>query len=389
MQAVEPADLPSALAATLGGAGVPGASAAVAPLPIDPVERAATLAMLRPEEPVTESDAGAVVVTSGSTGEPKGVVLSRAAIVASAEATHQRLGGPGDWLLALPTHYVAGFMVLARTLVAGTKVHHVGRDLHGVPDALERTSRPSYLSVVATQLSRALADPTLAAALARVDTVLLGGGPAPDSLLSRARAGGIRVVTTYGMSETCGGCVYDGRPLDGVTVGIGERETVSLAGPMVFSGYRLRPDLTSAVLDGDRFRTSDRGRWHDGRLEVLGRLDDVVVSGGLNVDLGAVERAARPWAERRSGTVAVVGVPDREWGTAVIAVTDVLPDDRVDDPERQLAELRADLARSLPPHALPKRLVHRNPIPRTEGGKIDRHRLRTEIAVGPAMEGHR
>src|SRR3954451_10064615 len=125
MQAVEPADLPSALAAILGGAGGPGASASVAPLPIDSVERAATLAMLRPEEPVTESDAGAVVVTSGSTGEQKGVVLSPATIVASAEPPHQRLGGPGDCPLALPTHYVPDFMVLPITRVADTKIHHV------------------------------------------------------------------------------------------------------------------------------------------------------------------------------------------------------------------------------------------------------------------------
>jgi O-succinylbenzoic acid--CoA ligase len=361
----------------------------VAPQPLDPVERAATLAMLRPEAPVTEPDAAAVVVTSGSTGEPKGVVLSRAAIVASVEATHARLGGPGDWLLALPTHYVAGFMVLARALVAGTRVHHVGPDLSGVPDAIDQTRRPIYLSLVATQLSRALTEPAVAAALTRIDTVLLGGGPAPESLLSRAREKGIRVVTTYGMSETCGGCVYDGRPLDGVRVAIGTAGTVSLSGPMVFSGYRLRPDLTAQVLAGDLFRTSDRGRWSDGRLEVLGRLDDVVISGGLNIDLGAVERAALPWAERRAGTVAVVGVPDAEWGTAVVAVTDVLRVDSAADRERELADLRADLARSLPAHALPKRLVHRSPIPRTAGGKIDRHRLRTELAVGAGTERHR
>jgi o-succinylbenzoate---CoA ligase len=392
LSAVEPAELPSALAAVLRGpweTGGAGTSLVVAPLPVDPIERSAALAMLRPSAPVTEPDAAAVVVTSGSTGQPKGVVLSRAAIVASAKATHARLGGPGDWLLALPTHYVAGFMVLARTLVAGTEVHHVGPDLSGVPAALERAARPTYLSLVATQLSRALTEPLLAAALGRVDAVLLGGGPAPDSLLSRASANGIRVVTTYGMSETCGGCVYDGRPLDGVGVAIGEDGTVALSGPMMFSGYRLRPDLTSEVLDGVRFRTSDRGRCSDGRLEVLGRLDDVVISGGLNVDLSAVERAALPWAERRSGTVAMVGVPDPEWGTAVIAVTDALRSDNAGDPEGELADLRADLARSLPAHALPKRLVHRSPIPRTAGGKIDRHRLRTELAVGVGTEGHR
>ncbi len=370
-----------------------------APLPIDPVERAAALAMLRPDVPLAESDAAAVVVTSGSTGRPKGVVLSRGAIVASAEATHDRLGGPGDWLLALPTHYVAGFMVVARALVAGRAVYQVGSDLAGLPAAIEHAARPIYLSIVATQLARVLTDaapagsgstsPGLLAALADADAVLLGGGPAPETLLGRARAAGIRVVTTYGMSETCGGCVYDGRPLDGVRVELDESGAIGLSGPMLFSGYRLRPDLTSAALDGGRLRTSDRGRWQDGRLEVLGRLDDVVISGGLNVDLGAVERAALSWAERRSGIVAVVGVPDPQWGTAVIAVTDVRRDDQAADPDLELAELRADLARSLPAHALPRRLVHRSPIPRTAGGKIDRHRLRTELAAGPGPEGRR
>lgn len=376
----------------------------MAPLPADPVERAAALEMLRPELPVLESDAAAIVVTSGSTGEPKGVVLSRSAVVASVEATHEQLSGPGDWLLALPSHYVAGFMVWARAIVAGTEVHGVGSDLSGVPVALERAGRPTYLSLVATQLTRALNDPGLSAALSRLDAVLLGGGPAPPQLVERAKRCGVTVVTTYGMSETCGGCVYDGRPLAGVQVDVDERDAITISGPMTFTGYRLRPELTAEVLDGQRFRTSDRGRWYDGRLEVLGRLDDVVICGGLNVDLGAVERAARPWADRRSATLAVLGLPDPDWGTAVVAVTDTMPPDHDQGTdqgtdhgtdhgshlERELEDLRAHLARSLPAHALPKRLVHRSPLPRTAGGKIDRHRLRLELAAGgPESEGRR
>jgi O-succinylbenzoic acid--CoA ligase len=370
---VESADLPGALARALDG-GPP-----VTPLPADPVERAAALDMLRPEEPVSEPDAAAIVVTSGSTGQPKGVVLSRSAIRASAEATHRRLGGPGDWMLALPSHYVAGFMVHARALTAGTAVHAVGSDLSGVTAALAepeggvRRDRRTYLSIVATQLTRALADARLTAALAGLDAVLLGGGPAPAALLRQARAAGIRVITTYGMSETCGGCVYDGVPLDGVGVELDDRGAITLSGPVVFSGYRGEPELTRAVLDGSRLTTSDRGRIANGRLEVLGRLDDVVITGGLNVDLGAVERAARPWADNRGGAVAVLGLPDPEWGTAVVAVTDA------DDPD----DLRIALSSILPAHAVPRRVVRRSPLPRTAGGKIDRHRLRTELgAVG-------
>ncbi|GAA3613336.1 o-succinylbenzoate--CoA ligase [Microlunatus ginsengisoli] len=360
--------LDAALGRALGG------GAPVAPLPANPVERGAVLAMLAPDEPVEESDAVAVVATSGSTGRPKGVVLSRAAVAASATATHARLGGPGDWLAALPAHHVAGFMVRARALLAGTAIRDVGTDLVGLPAAVRGTRRPTYLSVVATQLTRALADPDLSAALARLDAVLLGGGPPPAGLLDRAAAAGLRIVTTYGMSETCGGCVYDGAPLDGVEVALGAGGAISIAGPTLFTSYRRRPDLTAAALAGGGLRTSDRGRWNDGRLQVLGRFDDVVISGGTNVDLAAVERAATRWATQRNAGIAVIGVPDPEWGTAVVAVTDAA--------ERPggLEDLRADLGRTLPPPALPRRLVHRGSIPRTAGGKIDRHRLRGELA---------
>ena len=375
MTPVETGDLDRGIAAALRGESV------IAPLPTDRVERDATLTMLAPDRPVIESDAAAIVATSGSTGRPKGVVLARAAIIASAQATHGRLGGPGDWLSALPGHYVAGFMVHARAAVAGTTVHQVGADLSGLADAVASGSagRPRYLSLVAIQLLRALADPATSVALASLDTVLLGGGPAPAELLDRADAAGIRLVTTYGMSETCGGCVYDGIPLDGVDVTIAPDQTVELAGPMVFSGYRGAPELTAEVLTdtptkGRGFRTSDRGRWSDGRLEILGRTDDVVISGGLNVDLAAVERAAAGWAGPRHAGIVVLGLPDPEWGTSVVAVTDAPTS--VDS----LADLRATLGATLPVHALPRRLVHRPAIPRTAGGKIDRHRLSIELS---------
>jgi O-succinylbenzoic acid--CoA ligase len=124
-----------------------------------------------------------------------------------------------------------------------------------------------------------------------------------------------------------------------------------------------------------RFTTSDRGRWATGRLEILGRLDDVVISGGLNVDLAAVQRAATGWAGPHDAQIAVLGVPDPEWGTSVVAVTDA--------PESAggLADLRATLGSTLPAHALPRRLVHRPTIPRTAGGKIDRHRLSVELSI--------
>ncbi len=301
-----------ALRRSLAGAG------ATAPLPTDPHERSRTLAMLRPELPVEEAGAAAVVATSGSTGRPRGVVLTAEALVASAEATHRRLSGPGRWVLALPAHYVAGLMVLVRSLVAEQPPIEVDPRLDTLPSLAPADGEPTYLSVVPTQLTRALTDPAKTAALRRCDAVLLGGAAADPALLTRARDAGIAVVTTYGMSETCGGCVYDGLPLDlvDVTADVGGR--LVIGGPTVFAGYRLDPTATADALVDGRLVTRDRGRVaSDGRVEVLGRVDDVVISGGLNVDLAVVERAVRGWAGDES---AVVGVPHPDWGVEVVAV---------------------------------------------------------------------
>jgi len=364
---VEEADLPAALAAALDG------GAPVAPLPPEPVERARALRALRLDAPA-DADAAVVVLSSGSTGDPKAVVLSAAAIRAGAEATHARLGGPGHWLLPLPRHYVAGLMVLARAHLAGSTVVPLARDLADLP-GLSLPAGRRYLSVVPTQLVRALANPALVEALARLDAVLVGGGATDPALLARARAAGIPCVTTYGMSETCGGCVYDGVPLDGVGVSIGEDDRISVAGPVLFSGYRGRPDLTAEVLESGWFRTGDLGGWVtdlDGtrRLDVAGRVDDVVVSGGHNVDLAAVERRALAWPERGVAEVVVIGVPHPEWGVEVVAVADA---------SLSYDDLRAWVRAELPAYAAPRRLVVLDRLPRTSSGKVDRRRLQTDL----------
>jgi O-succinylbenzoic acid--CoA ligase len=369
-----------------GGAGTAGVAGAlqdtldggppIAPLPDDASEAERVLAMLQPEAPVTEPDAAAIVATSGSTGQPKGAVLSRSAITASAQLTHNRLDGPGRWLLALPVHYVAGLMVIARSVVAGMPLVEIGSDLTELPDAVRRPAgQPCYLSLVPTQLARALRDPELTTALSHVDTVLLGGGPASAELLHQAASAGVRVMTTYGMSETCGGCVYDGVPLDAVDVSLapqtGDTGRISIGGPTVFSGYRLRPDLTEQTLIGGSVQTNDRGELTGGRLRVLGRFDDVIVSGGLKVDVAAVEASARSWPDLDGGDIAMIGVPDPDWGSKLVAYAEAPHGDS----EPNLERLRAHLDDRIARRQQPKELVWLPQLPRTAGGKIDRRRL--------------
>jgi o-succinylbenzoate---CoA ligase len=307
-----------------------------------------------------------VVRTSGSTGEAKDVVLSCDAMLASATAALDRLGGPGQWLLALPAHYVAGLQVLLRSLVAGTDT--VILDEHrALDEAVAAMSHPRrYVSLVPTQLRRLLDEhPT---ALNAFDAVLVGGSAADLCLLEEARVAGVRVVTTYGMSETCGGCVYDGRPLDGVDVSLDAEGRIHVRGAVLFDGYLDRPDLTRETLVDGALRTQDLGSIDvAGRLTVTGRVDDVVVSGGVNVGLGAVEHRVREHPQVKDA--AVVGVDDPEWGTRVVAFA-------VTDRSPGLEALRDFVAERLPRAWAPRELVVVPALPLMESGKVDRRRLR-------------
>jgi O-succinylbenzoic acid--CoA ligase len=320
---------------------------------------AEVLALLRDWDACPEPPDPLLVETSGSTGRPKRVLLSRRAMRASADATHRRLGGPGRWLLNLPATYVAGVQVLFRCVRAGTEP--VVSD-HAA--ALGRSGR-RYSALVPTQLHRALRSARETDALAGLDAVLVGGAALPLADRAAAEAAGVRVVATYGMSETCGGCVYDGLPLDGVAVEVDDGGHVRLAGPVLFDGYQDEPELTAQVLSNGWLRTQDVGRLDDqGRLVVLGRADDVVVTGGMKVPARAVAAAlsTHPAVDR----VEVVGVPDAEWGERVVAV--VVPAGRM-----SLEELR-DLVR--PRAWAPKQLVLVDALPMLPGGKVDRLALR-------------
>ena len=302
-----------------------------------------------------------VVDTSGSTGRPKRVVLSRRAMLASAEASAARVGGSGRWLLALPASYVAGLNVIVRSLVAGHRpVLLDGR----FSDAAAELGEGGFLSLVPTQLHRLLESSPVE--LAGFHTVLLGGGPIDPSLRARAEEAGVRVVATYGSAETCGGCVYDGLPLDGVGLALGADGRVRLSGPVLFDGYLDDPSLTADVLVDGWFLTSDAGRIdEDGRLQVLGRIDDMVVTGGVNVPAPAV--ATRLRAHPAVSAAEVLGVPDEEWGNRLVAFV---------VGSASLKELRDWVAAERPRSWAPRQLVVLDEIPMLPNGKPDRVRLR-------------
>ncbi|MEU5691497.1 o-succinylbenzoate--CoA ligase [Actinosynnema sp. NPDC020468] len=313
-----------------------------------------------------ETEAALAVETSGSTGAARTVLLSAAALRASAEATHARLGGPGTWLLALPGAHIAGVQVLVRSAVAGLRPGVM--DLEGgfrasgfAAAAAPVLAEPGrhYTALVPTQLARlvAIEGPGLAA-VREFDAVLIGGAAAPPHLVARARELGVRVVTTYGMSETAGGCVYDGVPLDGVRTRVVDG-VVELAGPTLALGYR------GGERFGEWFRTNDLGAVEDGRLEVLGRADDVIVTGGHNLAPLLVERvlAAQPGVLE----ACVVGVPDAEWGQAVAAAVVPVPGVTPD-----VEGLREAVRTSVGRFATPKRLVVVDALPLRGPGKVDR-----------------
>ncbi len=274
-------------------------------------------------------DAAVVVRTSGSTGTPKATVLTVDALAASSMATAMALQGEGQWLLALPVQYVAGVQVLVRSLFAGTRPWVMDLSDGFTPEAftaaaLELTDKIRFTSLVPTQLQRLLEAPSAQtlAVLRRFNAILLGGGPASAELLAAARDAGLRVVATYGSAETCGGCVYDGVPLEGVEVRVADDGRILLGGATVAAGYLGEPDLTSAAFAEDGgvrwYRTSDLGTLSaDGALTVLGRADDVVITGGVKVSAAHVQAEL----ERLDGVRAafVAGVPSAEWGQALAA----------------------------------------------------------------------
>ncbi|MGN8051295.1 AMP-binding protein [Curtobacterium sp. 22159] len=317
-----------------------------------------------------------VVETSGSTGTGKRVALSSEALLAGAAAADTALGGPGGWVLALPTHYIAGLNVLTRSIAAGTTPvavapgHFEAAAFADAADRLETgpAAPRRYTSLVPVQLARVLDDERAVRALAGFDAVLVGGQATPAPLRERASAAGVRIVTTYGASETSGGCVYDGVPFGTVRTEVVDGE-LQLSGPMLAEGYLGDAERTAAAFverDGRRwYRTGDAAAVTDGVVRVLGRLDDVVISGGEKVPLGLVERLVRELPGQDAAVV--TRRASAEWGEVPVVVT---------AHPVELDVVRAHVGAALGRAARPHAVVVVDRVPMLASGKPDRRAVR-------------
>ncbi len=332
-----------------------------------------------------------VIATSGSSGIPKRVALSGEALRASAEATAARIGS-GRWLLALPAGYVAGLQVVVRSIVAGTQP--VALDGRFSPmsfaEATLSMGRPSraaedlYTSLVPAQLATLLdasGDRAVLAALRAYRAILVGGQALPQPLRERADALGVRLVRTYGSTETSGGCVYDGIPLDSVGVRAVAGE-LRIAGPMLADGYLGDGELTARMFSHDEhgirwYHTGDLGLVDEGVVRVHGRADNVIVSGGINISLDRVEGIVRRIPGLTSAVV--VGVDDERWGEASVIVAPRGEALRRSESD-QLAHARDLVAEELGRHARPVRLVMVDRLDVLSSGKPDREAIRRAVA---------
>lgn len=303
-----------------------------------------------------------IVESSGSTGTPKRITISRDSLLASATGSDLALGGPGQWLLALPINYIAGINVLVRSLVADQQPILMNTQLPFTPDAFARAadfmvSQRRYVSLVPVQLQRLVNasafDDFLLAKLRRFDAILVGGQAIEPQLLTKATELGLKIVRSYGSAETSGGCVYDGKPLAGVQVQTDSVGRVRIAGSVLAEG----------VADPDGwYTTSDLGRIDpDGTLAISGRANRVIISGGLKVSLDAIEAVVT----QIGGVVeaACVPVSDTEWGERAAVIY-------VGSPE--VADyIAADALQQLGPAAKPVRVIRVDNLPRLTSGKTD------------------
>ena len=304
-----------------------------------------------------------VIPTSGSTGSAKEVALSARALLASAEASRARIGGQSGqrWSLLLQLNHIAGVNVLVRSLNLGT----IPLDYRHS----QKYATAEFTAIVPTQLHRAIhTDPTLLEHLQLAEKVLVGGAAAEKDLITAARNLGINVVTTYGMSETCGGCVYDLVPLSGVELRTTSSGTIELKGAMIASGYLNAPEKWNEVFHDGWFTTSDLGSIENGVLTVLGRSDDQIISGGEKISLPTVESEAHSLFP--SQDFIAIAIPDAQWGQKLILVS---------NQTMEIERLKSQLRIKLGAHAIPKEFHRIATLPRTSIDKPDRIQLQRMI----------
>ena len=297
----------------------------------------------------------AVLVTStGSTGANKEISLSSGALLASAKAANKFLGANfGEtWSLLLPLTHIAAVNVLVRSLELGTIPVNLIGYLGDYP-------KVDYTAIVPTQLYNALnGDERLLKHLQSAKAVLVGGAALTSELHVQATSAGIKVVTTYGMSETSGGCVYNGLPLEGVQVAISDAGFIKISGPVLASNLDLDAQ--------NWFVTSDRGELVDGYLKVLGRGDDVIISGGENISLIEVESAISQTFSNFE--FAAFAVSSEKWGQELHIAA-------VDAPAEFSERVEALLVKKFGNAAKPKRFHHLSALPLIGIGKVDRGAL--------------
>jgi O-succinylbenzoic acid--CoA ligase len=260
-------------------------------------------------------DVAVLVESSGSTGVPKMIEISAEALLASAKATEAALGGPGQWLLCLPTTYIAGLQVLVRSLLADTQPVLTNTSMPFTPEGFARAAslmkgERRYTSLVPAQLgklaSAAGADDFVLEQLRRFDAILVGGQAPNPNMITLLRNLGVKIVVTYGSTETAGGCVYDGTPLRGVGIGLLEDGRIAVSGPTLANG-----------LLGE-WQSNDLGAFDEnGRLVVLGRADRVIISGGLKLSLDWVEQWVS--AHQQVKDVVVLPLDNERFGQSFLA----------------------------------------------------------------------
>jgi len=307
-----------------------------------------------------------IINTSGSTGSSKEVGISASALLESARSANKFIGAkPGHtWSLLLPLTHIAGINILIRSMELGTAPFDL-RDWNG------KYPNVDFTAVVPTQLYKALnGDHELLAHLQSAQSVLVGGAALSSELRTAAENSGINVVETYGMTETCGGCIYDGVPLEGTEFEIDELGVISLASKSLASTYINDPEAWTERIRNGYFVTTDIGKLENGKLVVTGRSDDVIISGGENVSLTHVESVV---ARTFSGVeCAAFAMPDSQWGQSLnLAIAgDVKPEQSVIN-----EYLTSEISRA----AKVKNFIYITEIPRTALGKVDRKKL-AEIA---------